>query len=76
MAGAVWDAEAVFVGGGNSFRLLRALTRFGVLDALRQVALEGIPYLGASAGANLACPTIRTTKTCRSSSRPVCRRWG
>lgn len=58
---AVAEAEAVFVGGGNSFRLLRTLTTRGVLQALRQVVRAGVPYLGASAGANLACPTIRTT---------------
>jgi dipeptidase E len=60
-AAAVADAQAVFVGGGNSFRLLRTLTRLGVLEALRQAAQAGVPYLAASAGTNLACPTIRTT---------------
>jgi dipeptidase E len=58
---AVADAQAVFVGGGNSFRLLRALNTLGVLEPLRQAARAGVPYLAASAGANLACPTIRTT---------------
>jgi dipeptidase E len=58
---AVRDAEAVFVGGGNSFRLLRALTHLGALDALRYVVQQGVPYLSASAGSNLACPSIRTT---------------
>ena len=61
LTAAVADAQAVFVGGGNSYRLLRALTTLGVLEALRQAALAGLPYLAASAGANLACPTIRTT---------------
>jgi dipeptidase E len=61
LTAAVADAEAVFVGGGNSFRLLRALTTLGVLEALWQAAQAGVPYLAASAGANLACPTIRTT---------------
>ena len=60
-AAAVADAQAVFVGGGNSFRLLRTLTTLGLLEALRQAAQAGIPYLAASAGTNLACPTIRTT---------------
>jgi len=59
--GAVRSAEAVFVGGGNSFRLLRTLIRLGALDVLRAVARDGVPYLGASAGSNLACPSIRTT---------------
>lgn len=55
------DAQAVFGGGGNSFRLLRTLTTLGVLEPLRQAAQAGVPYLVASAGANLACPAIRTT---------------
>lgn len=58
---AVGDAEAVFVGGGNSFRLLRALRQMHALNALRDIVAAGVPYLGASAGSNLACPSIRTT---------------
>ena len=57
----VRDAEAVFVGGGNSFRLVRALHQLNVLDELRCAVRDGVPYLGASAGSNLACPSIRTT---------------
>ena len=55
------DAQAVFGGGGNSFRLLRTLTTLGVLEPLRQAAQAGVPYLAASAGGNLAGPAIRTT---------------
>lgn len=55
------EAPAVFVGGGNTFRLLEALQRSGMLDLLRRRALDGMPYLGASAGSNIAAPTIRTT---------------
>jgi dipeptidase E len=58
---AVGAAEAVFVGGGNTFRLLDTLQRSGLLGGLRQRALSGMAYLGASAGSNLAAPTIRTT---------------
>ena len=54
-------AEAVFVGGGNTFRLLKALQDRGLLGVLRARVREGMPYMGASAGSNLACPTIRTT---------------
>jgi dipeptidase E len=54
-------AEAVFVGGGNTFRLLRALHDLGLLAPLRARVLAGMPYLGASAGINVAGPTIRTT---------------
>jgi dipeptidase E len=61
LTAAVAEAQAVFVGGGNSFRLLHALTTAGVLEELRQAAEAGVPYLAASAGTNLACPTIRTT---------------
>jgi dipeptidase E len=59
--GAVEAAEAVFVGGGNTFRLLDRLQQDGLLAPLRARALGGMPYMGASAGTNLACPTIRTT---------------
>ena len=58
---AVLEAEAVFCGGGNTFRLLKSLDEPGTLPAIRRRALEGMPYSGASAGANLACPTIMTT---------------
>lgn len=58
---AVLEAEALFVGGGNSFRLLSRLSALGLLDTVQARILDGVPYLGASAGANLACPTIRTT---------------
>ena len=55
------DAEAVFVGGGNTFRLLDTLQQSGLLPLLAERAHAGMPYLGASAGTNLAGPTIRTT---------------
>jgi dipeptidase E len=54
-------AEAVFVGGGNTFRLLKTLEDTGLLPLLRERAHAGMPYMGASAGANLGGPTIRTT---------------
>ncbi|WP_029150624.1 dipeptidase PepE [Microbacterium indicum] len=60
-AAAIRDAEAVFVGGGNTFRLLDALQRTGALDAIRERTADGMPYMGASAGTNIAGPTIRTT---------------
>jgi len=59
--GAVASAEAFYVGGGNTFRLLATLQRLGLLTVLRQRVLDSVPYLAASAGTNLACPTIRTT---------------
>jgi len=55
------EAEAVFTGGGNTFRLLKALQDGGFVPILRERALAGMPYLGSSAGTNIAAPTIRTT---------------
>jgi dipeptidase E len=54
-------SDAVLVGGGNAFRLLQAVQRSGLLAAIGDRARAGMPYVGVSAGANLACPTIRTT---------------
>lgn len=54
-------ADAVFVGGGNSFRLLDALYRTGLREALIKRVRAGLPYMGASAGTNMAAPTLRTT---------------
>jgi dipeptidase E len=60
-AAAVRSADAVFVGGGNSFRLLRALQRRDLLTLIAESVRAGMPYLSASAGTNMACPTLRTT---------------
>jgi dipeptidase E len=58
---AVERAEAVFTGGGNTFRLLKALYEADLMAVLRRRVGEGMRYAGASAGSNLACPTIKTT---------------
>jgi dipeptidase E len=61
------EAEGIFVGGGNTFRLLDALYRLRLLDPIRKRAQTEMPYLGVSAGSNVACPTIRTTN-----DMPIC----
>ena len=57
----VMQSDAVFVGGGNTFRLLKALYDFELLDVIRRRVAEGMLYIGSSAGSNIAAPTIMTT---------------
>jgi dipeptidase E len=58
---AVERADALFVGGGNTFRLLAALYEHDLLAPIRARAAAGMPYLGSSAGTNVACASIKTT---------------
>jgi dipeptidase E len=61
-AAAVMEADVLFVGGGNTFRLLRSVQQRGLIDPVRRrVAAGELSYMGSSAGTNHACPTIRTT---------------
>lgn len=60
-AGQLADCGAVFVGGGNTFRLLDRLYATGMLEGIRSAVRAGMPYVGSSAGSNVAGPTIRTT---------------
>jgi dipeptidase E len=55
------QVDGVFVGGGNTFRLLDELQRSGLDKAIAERVRKGMPYMGASAGTNVAGPTIRTT---------------
>lgn len=59
---AVENAEAIVVGGGNTWALLKRMQENDLLDVIRKkVVDEGVPYIGWSAGSNVACPTIKTT---------------
>jgi dipeptidase E len=59
---AIQRADAIFVGGGNTFRLLRALQHLDLLEPIRRRVKSGAGYIGSSAGSNVAGPTIKTTK--------------
>jgi dipeptidase E len=58
---AVKEAEAIVVGGGNTWHLLKTIQDLGLIEPVRQKVKNGTPYIGWSAGSNMACPTIRTT---------------
>lgn len=58
---AVQNAQAIIVGGGNTFRLLKMIQQFGLIKAIREAVNSGTPYIGWSAGSNIAAPTICTT---------------
>jgi len=54
-------ADAIFVGGGNTFRLLKTLYERGLVDEIQARVRTGMPYMGSSAGSVIAGPTIKTT---------------
>ncbi|HEY7097931.1 MAG TPA: dipeptidase PepE [Terriglobales bacterium] len=58
----VEDAEAVFVGGGNTFRLLKGLYECDLMRSIREKIESGGSYIGSSAGSIVACPSLKTTK--------------
>lgn len=58
---AIFDAEAICVGGGNTFALLKKMQEQGLVDAIGERIRVGVPYVGWSAGSNVCCPTICTT---------------
>lgn len=58
---AIEHAEAIVVGGGNTWQLVRMLHEQKLMNPIREKAFYGTPYIGWSAGSNVACPTLRTT---------------
>lgn len=58
---AVKEADAIVVGGGNTFQLIKMIQENGLIETVRERVFSGIPYVGWSAGSNVTCPSIRTT---------------
>ncbi|MEA3448610.1 MAG: dipeptidase PepE [Bacteroidota bacterium] len=58
---AVEEADAIVIGGGNTWNLVRVMRDNNLLDPIRKKVLDGTPYIGWSAGSNVTCPTIKTT---------------
>jgi len=58
---AIAKADAIFIGGGNTFRLLKSLQDLDLIEPIRERIRNGAPYIGSSAGSNVAGPTIKTT---------------
>jgi dipeptidase E len=58
---AIKEADCIVVGGGNSFKLLNEVYECDLLNSIQEAVKKGTPYIGWSAGSNLACPTIKTT---------------
>ncbi|GAB1545267.1 dipeptidase PepE [Scytonema sp. NUACC21] len=58
---AIKKAEAIVIGGGNTFHLVHWLHKAEIIESIKEKVDNGTPYIGWSAGSNLACPTIKTT---------------
>ncbi|MDP1621695.1 MAG: dipeptidase PepE [Bacteroidales bacterium] len=58
---AVMEAESIVIGGGNTFHLTRMMHQQGLMEAIRSKISQGKPFVGWSAGSNVACPTMKTT---------------
>lgn len=58
---AVKDADAIVIGGGNTWNLLHEMHKNKLIEPIREKVMGGTPYIGWSAGSNVACPTLKTT---------------
>ncbi len=58
---AVKNAEAIAVGGGNTFHLVGKLHEYKIMNLIKERVENGMPYMGWSAGSNVACPSLMTT---------------
>lgn len=58
---AVKNAKGIFVGGGNTFLLVKQLYGHKLMEVIRQTVENGVPYFGTSAGSNITCPTMQNT---------------
>ena len=58
---AIKQCDAILVGGGNTFKLVDQLYRHNVIDVIRERVNSSLPYVGWSAGSNVACPSLKTT---------------
>ena len=58
---AIQNADAIVVGGGNTWKLVKMLQEKGLMKVIHKKVKKGTPYIGWSAGSNIACPTLKTT---------------
>jgi len=58
---AVEEAKAIVIGGGNTWKLVQMMHNYDLMGVIRKKVLAGTPFVGWSAGSNVACPTLRTT---------------
>lgn len=58
---AIENADAIVVGGGNTWQLVKTLQEKSLMKPIRKKIKQGTPYIGWSAGSNIACPTLKTT---------------
>lgn len=58
----IQDSQIIFVGGGNTFRLLHELQKNNLIEPIRRAVRNGTLYIGSSAGSIVACPSLKTTK--------------